>query len=123
MDSARFDAMTRSISVGMTRQGFTRLLGSLALGGLLRPLSQRRQEAWQPQEGRERQEGRREANAKHGKRTVTGERHQGRRYSIRRKNPISLSAIRWHSVTSKPSSTSINQMCHRHSLITGMWMN
>jgi len=37
MDSARFDALTRTLSENTTRRGLTRLLGSLALGGLLHP--------------------------------------------------------------------------------------
>jgi hypothetical protein len=37
MDSARFDALARSLSEGMTRRGLTRLLGGLTLG-LLGPL-------------------------------------------------------------------------------------
>ena len=39
MDSARFDALTRSLGEGMTRRGITRLLGGLALGGLLPSLA------------------------------------------------------------------------------------
>ena len=38
MDSARFDALTRSLSEGMTRRGITRLLGGLTLG-LLHPIA------------------------------------------------------------------------------------
>ena len=39
MDSDRFDALTRSLGAGTTRRSLTRLLGGLALSGLLRPLS------------------------------------------------------------------------------------
>jgi hypothetical protein len=39
MDSARFDALTRALSENTTRRSLTRLLGGLALGGLLHPLS------------------------------------------------------------------------------------
>src|SRR5215213_5738172 len=39
MDSDRFDALTRSLSEGMTRRGLTRLLGGLALSGLVPPLA------------------------------------------------------------------------------------
>ena len=38
MDSARFDALTRSLSDGMTRRHLTRLLGGLTLG-LLHPIA------------------------------------------------------------------------------------
>jgi hypothetical protein len=38
MDSARFDALTRSLSEGMTRRGITRLLSGLTLG-LLHPIA------------------------------------------------------------------------------------
>ena len=37
MDSTRFDALTRTLSETTTRRSLIRLLGSLALGGLLRP--------------------------------------------------------------------------------------
>ena len=39
MDSDRFDALTRSLSEGMTRRTLTRLLGGLALGGFLPSLA------------------------------------------------------------------------------------
>ena len=39
MDSAHFDALIRSLSQGTTRRGITRLLGGLALSGLLHPQS------------------------------------------------------------------------------------
>jgi len=39
MDADRFDTLIRSLSEGTTRRGITRLLGGLALGALLCPLS------------------------------------------------------------------------------------
>src|SRR5215217_4096020 len=38
MDSARFDALARSLSEGTTRRTLTRLLGGLAVGLLLHPI-------------------------------------------------------------------------------------
>jgi hypothetical protein len=35
MDDARFDALTKTLSIGHTRRGLTRLLGGLSLGGML----------------------------------------------------------------------------------------
>jgi hypothetical protein len=39
MDSARFDALARSLSEGMTRRRISRLLGGLTLGLLLHPIA------------------------------------------------------------------------------------